>query len=98
MVFFHRASGTALVCDLIQRFDPATCDRAGGVRDAPRGLVGADGMTPLEWRASFVRAWCGPRRAGAGPRWEPERLVIAHGMLPDENGRAALARGLRWLG
>lgn len=97
VVFFHRRSRTALVTDLIQRFDPAQL--RGVVRLVMRawGLVGDDGSTPREWRASFLDR----RPARAALRraldWNPARLVIAHGRLPEEDGREALARGLRWL-
>jgi hypothetical protein len=62
------------------------------------GLVGENGSTPREWRASFLDR--GPARAALerALAWDPARLVIAHGVLPEEPGRAALARGLRWLG
>ncbi len=95
--FFHRDSRTLLVCDLIQRFDPATLSGWRGWLMRTNGLVGPDGSTPREWRAS-----CWNRRAARASlahalAWDAERLVIAHGVLPEENGRAALARGFRWL-
>lgn len=97
VVFFHRRSRTALVTDLIQRFDPQQLQ--GLVRVVMRlwGLVGENGSTPREWRASFLDR----RPARAALRrlldWDPERLVIAHGRLPRERGREAIERGLRWL-
>jgi hypothetical protein len=98
VVFLHRASETALVCDLIQRFDPASLSGWRGAIMKLWGLVGPNGSTPLEWRASWLN-----RRAGRAARdkalaWNPSNLVIAHGVHPTENGRAALERGLRWLG
>ncbi len=97
VVFFHRASGTALVCDLIQRLDPA---RFPGWRAALlelNGLVGPNGSTPREWRWSFLRRDRARAALQAALDWRPERLVIAHGELPSEPGGAALERGLRWL-
>ncbi|MGH0031629.1 MAG: DUF4336 domain-containing protein [Myxococcota bacterium] len=97
VAFFHRASRTALFCDLIQRFDAATL---GGWRlwlMRADGLVGPDGSTPREWRASFLRRGPARRALATALDWNAERLVIAHGALPQENGRAAIARGLRWL-
>jgi hypothetical protein len=98
VVFHHRASRTGLVGDLIQRFDPAGLTGWRGLLMRVDGLVGPDGSTPREWRA----CWWNRRAARAALRtalsWRPERLVIAHGVLPEENGRDALARGLRWLG
>jgi hypothetical protein len=97
VVFFHRHSGTALVCDLIQRFDPATLSGWRGALMRLDGLVGPDGSTPREWRASFVRRRDARLALETLLDWKPRRLLIAHGMLPEENGRDALERGLRWL-
>jgi hypothetical protein len=97
VVFFHRPSRIALVTDLIQRFDPAQLRGLAGLMMRLWGLVGENGSTPREWRASFVDR--GPARAALRRAldWDPARLVIAHGLLPQEPGRDALARGLRWL-
>ena len=97
VVFFHRPSRTAFVTDLIQRFDPGEVHGLSGWVMRLWGLVGENGSTPREWRASFVdRA---PARAALRRvlAWDPDRLVIAHGVLPREPGREALTRGLRWL-
>ena len=98
VVFFHRASATALVCDLIQRFDPATLSGWRGALMRLDGLVGPDGSTPRELRASFWKRGAGRAALRTALDWNSQRLVIAHGVLPQENGRQALARGLRWLG
>jgi hypothetical protein len=97
LFFFHRASSTLLVGDLIQRFDPESL--SGWRRWLMRldGLVGPGGGAPRDWRAT-----CWNRRAArAGLEralaWQARRLVIAHGMLPGEDGGAALARAFRWL-
>lgn len=97
VVFHHRPSRSALVCDLVQRFAP---DAVSGWRGAWLrlwGVVGDDGSTPLEWRVSFWRRRTARAALERALAWDPERLVIAHGELPGEGGRAALARGLRWL-
>jgi len=97
VLFFHRASRTALVCDLVQRFPE---DRVRGWRGwlmRLDGLVGPDGSTPREWRASFWRRDAARAALERALAWDPERLVIAHGTLPAGHGRDELARGLRWL-
>ena len=98
VVFFHRASATVLVCDLIQRFDPAAMKGWRGLLMRANALVGPDGSTPREWRATFVPRAPARRALATALGWAAERLVIAHGVLPEENGRDALARGFRWLG
>jgi hypothetical protein len=62
------------------------------------GLVGPSGSTPRELRASFWRRGAARAALRSALAWNPKRLVIAHGILPQENGREALAHGLRWLG
>ncbi|MHC4215445.1 MAG: DUF4336 domain-containing protein [Planctomycetota bacterium] len=97
VVFFHRQSSTCLVCDLIQRHDPADCTGLKGALMRLDGLVGPDGSTPREWRASFLkrsRARAALRRALS---WQPERLVIAHGEWAPTDGTEMLRRGIRWL-
>ncbi|MGW8320571.1 MAG: DUF4336 domain-containing protein [Thermodesulfobacteriota bacterium] len=97
VVFFHRQSKSTLVCDLIQKFDPQTMRGWRGLLMRLDGLVGPDGSTPREWRASFWN-----RRAGRGGLrkalgWDTERLVIAHGVWLRTNGREAMRRSLSWL-
>ena len=97
VVFFHRASRTALVCDLIQRFAPGAFSGWRGTWMRLWGLVGEDGTTPLEWRAAWWNR--APARAAleVASAWDAERLVTGHGEIPTEAGAEALRRGLRWL-
>lgn len=97
VVFFHRPSRTALVCDLIQRFAPAAVRGWRGQLLRWDGLVGPSGSTPRDWRVTFWNRPAARRAVRAILAWEPARLVIAHGELPDEVGRSAVERGFRWL-
>lgn len=97
VVFFHRASRTAIVCDLVQRHDPAQAKGLKGMVMRLDGLVGENGSTPREWRASFLR-----RRAAREARehllgWAPERLIIAHGACAEEGATGILTRALAWM-
>jgi hypothetical protein len=97
-VFLHRASGTALVADLVQRFDPQTTRGWKGLLMRLDGLVGERGSTPREWRACYWN-----RRAGRAARdavldWNPRRLVVAHGLCAETGARDVLADALAWLG
>jgi hypothetical protein len=97
VVFFHRASRTAIVGDLVQRFDPETLSGWRKLVMRLDGLVGRDGSTPREWRATFL-----DRRRARQARerlldWRPERLVIAHGACAVEDATPILARALAWM-
>ena len=97
VVFFHRPSGTAIVCDLVQRHDPSTATGLKGTIMRLDGLVGPRGSTPREWRASFLRRK--PARAARAEllAWQPERLIIAHGECARTGATSILERALAWI-
>jgi hypothetical protein len=97
VAFFHRASGTAIFGDLIQRF-PETWV-GGWKRTLLRwgGLLGDSGGTPPDWRSTFLRRG---RARAARERvlaWKPTRLLIAHGNCAQAGAAAIIADALRWM-
>lgn len=98
VVFFHRASRTALVTDLIQRFDPKTLPPLSGIGMRMDGIVGEHGSTPRDWRA----LWWNRKQAREARRrvldWKPERLVVAHGECVREGATPVIERALAWMG
>lgn len=101
VVFFHRPSATCIVGDLIQRHDPNAF--AGWKRAAMQldDLLGPEGSTPREWRATFVRRQPGREALKHILDWEPAQLVIAHGTYvaadSSESASEVIAKGLSWL-
>ena len=97
VVFFHRESRCAIVCDLIQRHPEAEMTGWKGRLMRWDGLVGAEGSTPREWRASFVRR--GPAREARDKvlSWNPKRLLIAHGECADTRATEIIVRALSWM-
>jgi hypothetical protein len=97
VAFFHRASRTAIIGDLIQRFPES--DVSGWKRMLLKigGLLGERGGTPIDWRTSFLRH--GPARAALRKvlDWNPERLLIAHGMCAQTGAARIIAKALRWM-
>lgn len=97
VVFFHRRSRTAIVGDLIQRFDESTL--SGWKRMLMRldGLVGERGSTPREWRATFLRR--GPARAAREKvlGWNAQRLLIAHGECAQADASRIIESALDWI-
>ena len=98
VLFFHRRSSTCLVCDLIQRHNPAEQTGWKGCLMRLDGLVGHDGSTPREWRLTFLDRARARAAVETALSWRPQRLVIAHGDWAPTDGTAVLRRGLRWLG
>ena len=97
VVFFHRASSTAIVCDLIQRFSPEKMTGWKGKLMQLDGMVGEQGSTPREWRASFLHR--GPARAARQKvlDWNPERLLIAHGECAQSGATEIVSKALDWI-
>ncbi|MGI9223252.1 MAG: DUF4336 domain-containing protein [Woeseiaceae bacterium] len=97
VVFFHRESRTAIVCDLIQRHPEATMTGWKGMLMRADSLVGDHGSTPREWRASFLRR--GKARAARDKvlSWKPERLLIAHGQCAQTGATEIVDKALGWI-
>ena len=96
VVFFHRASRTLVLTDLIENFEPAKVPwwmrpliRLGGVADPNGGM-------PRDMAASFRRRPGHLRdivQALIG--WAPERVILAHGRWYERDGLAELRRAFR---
>ena len=97
VAFFHRASRTAIICDLIQRHPEATMTGWKGSLMRLDSLVGEHGSTPREWRASFLRR--GKARAAREKvlSWKAERLLIAHGDCAETGATEIIDRALNWI-
>jgi hypothetical protein len=97
VVFFHRPSRTAIICDLIQRHHKSKMSGWKGMLMKLDGLVGKHGSTPREWRASFIH-----RRPARAARetvlgWNAEQLLIAHGECSRSNASEIIDDALSWI-
>jgi hypothetical protein len=97
VVFHHRASRTAIICDLIQRFPPEYLHGWKGLVMKLDGLAGEHGSTPRDWRASFLRR--APARAARQTLldWKPRQLLIAHGQCERHDATKIIGDALRWI-
>jgi hypothetical protein len=95
--FFHKASRTLILTDLIENFEPRKLDSLimrwmtwlGGVSDP-------DGQMPRDMRLTFAR----PELRAAIEQmivWNPARIILAHGRWYERDGTAELHRAFRWL-
>ncbi len=97
VVFFHRLSRTVIIGDLIQRHSESLMSGWKGMIMRADGLVGEQGSTPREWRASFLQ-----RRYTRAARskilgWQAERLLIAHGECVHTGANEIIEQALRWV-
>lgn len=96
VLFFHRASSTCLIGDLIEQHDEPSL-AAWQRWFARTGGVGRDGGTAVPWRWTFLRRAQARSAIARAIEWSPQRLVIAHGSCPIADGTDALRRHFRWL-
>jgi hypothetical protein len=97
VVFFHRASRTAIIGDLIQRHQAENMSGWKGRLMRLDSLVGEHGSTPREWRASFLHRK--PARAARQKvlAWKPARLLIAHGECAQSDATEIIQEALSWI-
>ncbi len=100
VVFFHRASRTLLLTDLIENFERAHVRGPLWWLVRLAGTADPDGKAPLDLRGTYggrdrreqARA-CLERMLA----WAPERVILAHGRWYERDGVAELQRAFRWL-
>ncbi|MBZ9672797.1 DUF4336 domain-containing protein [Mesorhizobium sp. ES1-3] len=98
-VFFHRASRTLILTDLIENFEPK---RIHGwfyrVLMKIGGVIDPDGKAPFDMRLSFFRHQKPLRSAVRRMiNWQPERVIISHGRWYEADGVKELKRAFRWV-
>ncbi len=97
VVFFHRASRTAIFADLIQNLSHNRYKGWRGFIARMDGITAPNPGAPREWRASFINR---PRARQALERilaWPIERVLIAHGEPATTNGKAFVRKAFKWL-
>jgi hypothetical protein len=96
--FFHHASRTLVLTDLIENFEAHKLGRLERWLTRLGGVQDPDGKMPLDIRLTFL-----PRRAALRQAietmiaWGPERVILAHGRWYPSDGVAELRRAFRWL-
>jgi hypothetical protein len=99
VVFFHRASRTLLLTDLIENFEPEMLPPRWRWLIRMSGSVHPDGKAPLDMRMTFALGRAKARESLARMlAWAPERVILAHGKWYENGGTAELQRAFRWLG
>ncbi len=97
-VFFHRASRTLILTDLIENFEPGKLPWWMRIAARLAGIRDPDGQMPRDMRMTFaghrdqLRAAV-ERMIG----WGPERVILAHGRWYECGGVAELRRAFRFV-
>jgi hypothetical protein len=97
VVFFHRASATAMFADLIENFPHDWFKGWRGFVARLDGIVAPSPGAPREWRASFVNRRAARAALDRILAWPIERVLIAHGEPVSADGAAFVRRAFAWL-
>jgi len=102
IVFFHRASRTAVLADLSENFseDFLRTNWRTWQRWIANvwGIVEGRGYAPLEWRLTFFDRQATRMARDRVLAWNPERVIMAHGEWQPTNGRDCLKKSFAWMG
>lgn len=98
-IFFHRASRTLILTDLIENFAPERLSWPMRAMTWAAGNLGPDGSMPRDMRLTF-RGRRDHLRAAIARMvgWAPKIVVLAHGDIYRDNATERLHRAFRWLG
>lgn len=98
-VFFHRASRTLILTDLIENFEPQKLGFAMRWLTRWGDAQDPDGSMPRDMRMAFGKEQRPQLRAAVETMigWNPERVILAHGRWYETGGAQELRRAFRWL-
>jgi hypothetical protein len=101
VVFFHKASRTAIFADLTQNFSEAFLKRNWAIWARKLAqfakMTEPDAFAPLEVRLTWFRKKVDREKLRSLLNMNPEKVVMAHGEWQSANGRQFLERSFRWL-
>jgi len=98
VVFFHIASKTLILTDLIENFEARNINLWFRPLAWIGGILDPDGKAPLDMRLGFFKGKTDLR--GAVQKmidWQPERVILSHGRWYQRDGVAELRRAFRWV-
>lgn len=96
-IFFHRASGTVLLDDLIQVHTPRPGHPIYNALMALEGVATAHGGVGLEIRLTFVQRRLARQSLDRLLSWDFDKLIIAHGPCVEHDAKPFVERAFRWL-
>ncbi len=97
VVFFHRASSSLILGDLIENHDPA---KLRGLRlrlAAANRMLAPSGSTPRNYRLTFYDRRAARDTVEEMLSWQPKRVIMAHGPIVEDRATEFLHQAFAWL-
>jgi hypothetical protein len=97
VVFFHEATRTLILADLIENFEPNWFTGWRNWTARLLGILAPNGKAPLDFRLTFLGHKDQTRQSLTRMiNWAPEKIIIAHGRCFTTNGLQELKRAFNW--
>jgi len=96
-VFFHRASKTLILTDLIENFEAPKVGFFFRLAARIAGILDPDGKSPIDMRQTFRDRDQLREDVERMIAWGPERVIMSHGRWYERDGVAELKRAFRWV-
>ena len=99
VVFFHKASKTLILADLIENFESGWFKGWQGIIARLAGIIAPKGKAPIDFRLSFLGHKADARKSLSRIKaWQPRHIIIAHGTCFKNDAMRELNRAFKWLG
>lgn len=96
-VFFHRASASLIVTDIVQNHRPEKNSRFWRLGKKLNGILAPDGGCPRDWRLTVRDRDTARAARDRLLAWPFERVVLSHGACLTDDAHAHVERAFRWL-
>lgn len=96
-ILFHRASGTLIICDLLQQMPAGWYSGWRALVARADLMTGSEPNVPHKFRLATRRRDEARRVIGAAMNWPVSAIVMAHGGPVTEAPQGHLRRAFRWL-
>ena len=90
VVFFHRASGTLILADLIENFEPGKLSLPLRLAARIAGILAPRGRTPVDARLTWHDRAAAREAIREVIGWAPARIAMAHGAIIERDATARL--------
>ncbi len=97
-VFFHKASSTLVLTDLIENFSGKDFNYWQRTIARGVGILAPNGKMPMDWRLSFMFSKPQARKhLEVLFAWRPKTIIMSHGLIVQQNAVSFLTRSFKWL-
>jgi hypothetical protein len=97
VVFFHRASKTVILDDLIQIHAPRPGHPVSNAVLALTGVAAPSGGVPLDLRLTFTKRRLARQALDHLLSWDFDKLIMAHGPCITHDAKPFVERAFQWL-